>query len=90
MAAIININLDEEEDLELRQLLRNLQKHVGKVKDLLVVSGIKQILFDMMQAKKAAQQTKDDQNGTGAFGKGNVAANILRAVGFGSEISAFH
>ena len=55
-----------------------------------MVSGIKQILFDMMQAKKAVQQTKDDQNGTGAFGKGNVAANILGAVGFGSEISAFH
>ena len=32
---------------------------------------------------------KDNQNDTGAVGKGNVAADILGAVGFGSQISAF-
>ena len=57
VAAIMEINLDEEEDLHLRQLLRILQTHVDKVKDLLVISGIKQILFEMMQAKQAAQQS---------------------------------
>ena len=89
-AAIMKINLDEEEDLQLRQLLRTLQAHVDKVKAFLVVSGIKQILFDMIQAKQAAQQSKDNQNGTRAVGKGDVAADILRPVSFGSEISAFH
>ena len=89
-AAIMKINLDEEEDLQLRQLLRTLQAHVDKVKDLLVVSGIKQILYDMIQAKQAAQQSKDNQNGTGPLGKGEVAADILRPVSFGSEVSAFH
>ena len=43
----------------------------------------------MMQAKQAAQQTKDDQNGTGAVGKGNIAADILGAVWFDSERIAF-
>ena len=90
VAAIMKINLDEKEDLYLRQLLRILRTHVDKVKDLLVISGIKQILFEMMQANQAAQQSKDNQNGTGAVGKGNVAADILGFVGTGSEISAFH
>ena len=44
----------------------------------------------MIQAKQAAQQSKDNQNDTGSVGKGNVVADILGAVGFGSEISAFH
>ena len=90
VAAIMKINLDEEEDLHSSQLLRILQTHVDKVKDLLVISGIKQILFEMMQAKQAAQQSKDNQNVTGAVGKGNVTADILGFVGTGSEISAFH
>ena len=65
---------------------------MDKVKDLLVFSGIKQILFDMIQAKQAAKKSKDNQNGTGAVEKVNVAAkySILEAVGFGSEIGAFH
>ena len=78
MATIIKINLKEEEEWKLHQLLRILQKQADKMKDLLVVSGMKQILLDMIYAKKAVQQTKDDQNGTGTFGKGNVAANIFR------------
>lgn len=90
MATIIKINLKEEEEWKLHQLLRILQKQADKMKDLLVVSGMKQILLDMIYAKKAAQQTKDDQNGTGTFGKGNVAANIFGVVGSGSEISAVH
>ena len=53
--AIMKINFDKEKDLQLCQLLRILQTHV----DLLVVSDIKQILFHMMHAKKAAQQSKD-------------------------------
>ena len=63
---------------------------MDEVKDFVVVSGIKKILFDMIQAKQAAQQSKDNQNGTGAVGKGNVASDIFGALGFGSEISAFH
>ena len=90
VAAIMKIILDKEEDLQLCQLLRILQAHLDKVKDLPVVSGIKQILFDMIQVKQAAQQSKDNQNGTGAVGKGNVGADILGAVGFGSETSALH
>ena len=90
VASIMKINLDEEEDLQLRQLLRILQAHVDKVKDLLVVDGIKQILFDMIQAKQAAQQSKDNQNGTGAVAKGNIVADIFGCVEFGSEISAFY
>ena len=90
MATIIKINLKEEEEWKLHQLLRILQKQADKMKDLLVVSGMKQILLDMIYAKKAAQQTKDDQNGTGTFGKGDLAPNIFGGVGSGSEISAFH
>ena len=86
----MKINLDDEEDLQLLQLLRILQAHVEEVKDPLVVSGIKQIFFDMIQTKQAAQQSKNNQNGTGAVGKGNVAVNIFGAVGFSSEMSAFH
>ena len=67
--------------MQLRQLLRILQKHVDKVKDLLVVSGIKQTLLDMMYAKKSGQQTKDDQNGTGTFGKDNLAPNVFGVWG---------
>ena len=64
VAAILKINLDEEEDLELCQLLKVLQTHVDEVKDLLVVIGIKQILFNIMQTKQPVkQQTKGDQNG---------------------------
>ena len=85
----MKINLDKEEDFQLLQLLRILQTHVDKVKDLFVVSGIKQILFDKMEAKQAAQQTKDGESGTGTAGKGNVATDILGAVGFGNEISSF-
>lgn len=44
--------------MQLRQLLRILQKHVDKVKDLLVVSGIKQTLLDMMYAKKAGNRQR--------------------------------
>ena len=44
----------------------------------------------MIQVKQAAEQSKDNQNGTGAVGKGNVASDIFGALGFGSEISAFH
>ena len=44
----------------------------------------------MMQAKQAVQQSKDNQNSTGVLGKGNVVADILGAVGFGSETNAFH
>ena len=40
VAAIMKINLEDGEDLQLRQLLRILLTHVDKVKDL-VVSGIK-------------------------------------------------
>ena len=80
VAVIMKINLDETEDLQLRQLLRILQANVDKVKDLLAVSGIKQIWFDMIQAKQAAQQSKDNQNGTGAVGKGNVAGLWVLAV----------
>ena len=90
VAAIMKINLEDEEDLQLHQLLRILQAHVDKVKDLLVVSRTKQILFDMIQAKQAAQQSKDNQNGTRAVGKDNVVADILGAVGFGSEMNTFH
>ena len=64
VASIMKTNLDEEENLQLRQLLRILQAQVDKVKDLLVVDGIKQILFDMIQAKQTAQQSKDNQSGT--------------------------
>ena len=63
---------------------------MDKVKDLLVVSEINQILFQMMQAKQAVQQSKDNQNSTGVLGKGNVVADIFGAVGFGSETNAFH
>ena len=63
---------------------------MDKVKDLLVVSEINQILFQMMQAKQAVQQSKYNQNSTGVLGKGNVVADILGAVGFGSETNAFH
>ena len=55
VATIMKINLDDEEDLQLLQLLRILQAHVEEVKDPLVVSGIKQIFFDMIQTKQAAQ-----------------------------------
>ena len=89
VASIMKTNLDEKENLQLRQLLRILQAQVDKVKDLLVVDGIKQILFDMIQAKQTAQQSKDNQNGTGAVGKGNFVADILGGLEFGSEISAF-
>ena len=58
-------------------------------KNLIVVSGIKQILFDKMQAKQAVQQTNDDPNGTRAVNKDNVVADILRAVGLHSEIRIF-
>ena len=44
--------------MQLRQLLRILQKHVDKVKDLLVVSGIKQTLLDMMYAKKTGNRQR--------------------------------
>ena len=44
----------------------------------------------MIQTKQAAQQPKNNHNGTGAVGKGNVAADILGAGEFGSEMSAFH
>lgn len=44
--------------MQLRQLLRILQKHVDKVKDLLVVSGIKQTLLDMMYAKKVGNRQR--------------------------------
>ena len=47
-------------------------------------------MFDMMQAKQPVQQSKDNQNGTRAIGKGNVMADILEGLGFGSEISAFY
>ena len=90
VAAIMKIKLDKEEHLQLRQILRILQAHVDKMKDLLVVTGIKEILFDMIQGKQAAQQSKDNQNGIGAVGKDNVAADIFGTVGFGSKISAFH
>ena len=90
VAAIMEINLEDGEDLQLRQLLRTLQAHVDKMKDLLVVSEIKQIFLDIIQAKQAAQQSKDNQNGTGAVGKGNVVVDILGALDFGSEMSAFH
>ena len=83
--AIMKINFDKKKDLQLCQLLKILQTHV----DLLVVSDIKQILFHMMQAKKAAQQSKDKKNDTGAVGKGNLPADILGAVWFDSKISAF-
>lgn len=43
-----------------------------------------------MQAKQAVQQSKDNENSTGVLGKGNVVADILGAVGFGSETNAFH
>ena len=86
----MEINLDKDKDLQLRQFLRFLQTHVDKAKDLLEVSGIKQILFDKIQGKKAAQQIKDDQNGTGAVGNGNVAADVEETVGFVSEISYFY
>ena len=89
LAAIVKINLDEEQDLKLCQLFRILQTHVDKVKDIIVVSEIKQMLFDMTQVKQAAQQSKDNQNGTGAVGKGYVPADVLGFGGFDSEISAF-
>ena len=44
----------------------------------------------MIQVKQAAHQSKDNQNGTEAIGKGNVVADIFEADGFGSEIIAFH
>lgn len=47
----MEINLDKDKDLQLRQLLRFLQTHVDKGKDLLEVSGIKQILFDKIHGK---------------------------------------
>ena len=59
------------------------------MKDLLVVSGIEQILSDMMQAKQALQQTKDDKNCRGAVEKGNIVVDIFGAVRFDSETSAF-
>ena len=52
----MKINLNDKEYLQLRQLLQILQAHVDKMKGLLVVSGIKQLLFDIIQAKQAAQQ----------------------------------
>ena len=70
----MKINFDKEKDLQLCQLLRILQTHV----DLLVVSDIKQILFHMMHAKKAAQQSKDKKNDTGA-----VAKVIFRQISLG-------
>lgn len=44
----------------------------------------------MMQAKEAAEQPKDNQNGTGAVRKGNFAADILEDAGFCSQISAIY
>ena len=49
---------------------------MDKVKDLLVVSETNQIVFQMMQAKQAVQQSNDNQNSTGVFGKGNVVADM--------------
>ena len=46
------------------------------MKDLLVVSETNQIVFQMMQAKQAVQQSNDNQNSTGVFGKGNVVADM--------------
>ena len=72
----------------LRQLLRILQTRVDNVKDLLVASGIKQILFDMIQVKQSVQQPNGNQNGTRVVGKSNVEVNILGVVRFGSDMSA--
>ena len=47
----MEINLDKDKDLQLRQFLRFLQTHVDKAKDLLEVSGIKQILLDKIHGK---------------------------------------
>ena len=73
----MKINLDEEEDLQLCQFLRIPQTHVDKVEDLLVVSGTKQILFDMMQANEAVQKAQDDQSDTLAIGKDTAVTDIL-------------
>ena len=54
VAAIMEIGLDKKEDLQMRQLLRILQTHVDTVNNLFVVSGIKQTLLDMIQAKQSA------------------------------------
>ena len=90
VAVIMKINLDEEEDLQLCQFLRIPQTHVDKVEDLLVVSGIKQILFDMMQANEAVQKAQDDQSGTLAIGKDTAVTDILWTEGFDSKVSASH